>query len=342
LKAFESEVAELSGREFGVGVSSGTAALHLGLLALGVQRGDLVICSTLTFVATANAISYCGAIPIFVDSEGQTGNMSAPLLREAISQIVSSGRKIGAVVPVDFLGKVANYTKILQICSEHGIPVLADAAESLGANHRGQPAGSFGAAAIFSFNGNKIATTSGGGMVVTDDEQIALRVKFLAGQSREPVTHYEHQELGYNYRLSNILAALGRSQLRRLPAMIEKRRELRSRYRELFEGVEGVVVFGGDDQEDNCWLTSIAVSSKLNWAASDLARFLESANVESRPLWKPMHLQPLYRHCESFTDGSSEVLFANGLALPSGSNMTDSQWGQTAQAISDFLLKVRG
>jgi len=337
LDAFESEVARLCNREYGVGVSSGTAALHLALIALGVKPGDVVISSTMTFVATANAISYAGAVPVFVDSDASTGNISVVLLEEAIASVLLSGRKIGAVLPVDFLGKTVNYTAILELCERHGIPVLADAAESLGASHSGKPAGSFGDAAIVSFNGNKIATTSGGGMVLTDDGSLARRVRFLATQAREPVVHYEHRELGYNYRLSNVLAALGRAQIQRLPEMIERRRSNRHKYRELFQAAWGVEVFGGNDDEDNCWLTSIVVSEELPWTAAELSEFLEGKNIESRPLWKPMHLQPLYEHCEAYVDGSSERLFRSGVALPSGSNLSDEQWGRIESSVHEFL-----
>jgi len=337
LDAFESEVARLCNREYGVGVSSGTAALHLALIALGVKPGDVVISSTMTFVATANAISYAGAVPVFVDSDASTGNISVVLLEEAIASVLLSGRKIGAVLPVDFLGKTVNYTAILELCERHGIPVLADAAESLGASHSGKPAGSFGDAAIVSFNGNKIATTSGGGMVLTDDGSLARRVRFLATQAREPVVHYEHRELGYNYRLSNVLAALGRAQIQRLPEMIERRRSNRHKYRKLFQAAWGVEVFGGNDDEDNCWLTSIVVSEELPWTAAELSEFLEGKNIESRPLWKPMHLQPLYEHCEAYVDGSSERLFRSGVALPSGSNLSDEQWSRIESGIHEFL-----
>ena len=337
LEAFETDVARLCDREYGVGVSSGTAALHLALIGLGVRPGDVVIASTMTFVATANAISYAGAIPVFVDSDDTTGNVSVVLLQKAIASVLLSGRRIGAVLPVDFLGKTANHSAILKLCEKHEIPVLVDAAESLGATHRGKPAGSFGDAAIVSFNGNKIATTSGGGMVITDDQALAKKVRFLAAQAREPVLHFEHRELGYNYRLSNILAALGRAQIQRLPEMIDRRRANRHKYRELFQSIWGVEVFGGDDEEDNCWLSSIVVSEELPWTAAELSEFLEGKNIESRPLWKPMHLQPLYQHCEAYVDGSSESLFRTGVALPSGSNLSDEQWDRIESAIHEFL-----
>ena len=337
LVAFESAVAHLCGRRFGVGVSSGTAALHLALVALGVSRDDVVICSTMTFVATANAISYTGALPVFVDSEIETGNIAPELLENSIQAILASGRKIGAVIPVDFLGKAADYTAILEICTRFGIPVVADAAESLGAYHQGKPAGSFGDLSIVSFNGNKIATTSGGGMVLTNDAQLAERVRFLATQAREPVAHYEHKEIGYNYRLSNILAALGRAQVIRLPSMIGRRHSIRLAYKNLFAQARGVEVFGGDYSEDNCWLTAISVSEELPWTTSDLSKFLEERNIESRSLWKPMHLQPLYKDSESYPNGISEQLFRTGLILPSGSNLSDEQWEHIENAIKEFL-----
>ena len=339
LKAFEEKVALLCNRKFAVGVSSGTAALHLALLAIGVKPGDVVLCSTMTFVATANAISYAGGVPVFVDSDLESGNISPALLEEAIKSVRASGRQIGAAIPVDFLGKVADYTQIEEICSRHQIPVLADAAESLGAFHKGQPAGSFGSAAIVSFNGNKIATTSGGGIVLTNDRALADRVSFLANQAREATTHYEHRELGYNYRLSNVLAALGLAQLQRLPTLIDSRRKIRARYKELFSSVEGVEVFGSDDATDNCWLTSITVSEELTWSSRDLLLSLEEHNIESRPLWNPMHLQPLYNSCEAFINGTSEALFREGLALPSGSNMSESQWGRIEKATTAFLAE---
>ncbi len=338
LNSFETEVAQLCGRQFGVGLSSGTAALHLALLAVGVRPGDVVICSTMTFVATANAISYIGAIPVFIDSNAATGNIAVSLLEKALIELESEGRKVAAVMPVDFLGKAADYSAIMGLCDERGIPVVADSAESLGAHHKGKPAGSFGVAAAVSFNGNKIATTSSGGMVLTDDVELANRVRHLATQAREPAVHYEHVDLGYNYRLSNILAALGRAQIERLPAMIALRRQWREKYRELFATAPEVTVFSGDDTEDNCWLTAIVVSPEASWAPSDLQDFLETRNIESRPLWKPMHLQPLYRHSQSFIDGTSERLFDQGLTLPSGSSMSPAEWARIDTAIREFLL----
>ena len=340
LGQFEISIADLSGRNFAVGVNSGTAALHLSLLALGIGNGDLVLCSTLTFVATANAVRYTGAVPVFIDVLPNTGNMSPHLLRAAITDFMNQGKKIGAIVPVDFLGKVADYRTIIEIADEFDIPVVADAAESLGATRNKQPAGSFGCSAVFSFNGNKIATTSGGGMVVTDDEGIAERVRHLATQAREPGRHYEHIEMGYNYRLSNVLAAIGLAQLERLPKMIEKRRAIRSEYRGLVAKYSEVEVFGEPSGEDNNWLTAITLRGLSANVVERLGAYLEQQNIESRPMWKPLHLQPLYLSTKSYLDGTSEDLFARSLVLPSGSGMTDNQLERVLTSLQQFFERL--
>jgi len=339
---FEEDVAARVGVEFGIALSSGTAALHLGLLGLGVGRGDTVITSTMTFAATANAIVYTGAAPYFVDSELSTGNMDPELLRRAINDLRASGATIKAIVPVDLLGKTVDYTKILAIAEEFGLPVLADAAESFGAAHRGKAAGSFGDASIISFNGNKIMTTSGGGMLLTDNSELAQRTRYLATQARQPSVHYEHTEVGYNYRMSNLLAALGRAQLTRLDGMISRRRDLRDLYRRVFADVEGVEIFGGDDDaEDNFWLTSIVVDqSASGWHASELGAALGAQNIESRPLWKPMHLQPVFAGAGATVNGNSEYLFENGITLPSGSVLGAPQIDRVTAAIETFLRRA--
>lgn len=338
LQAFEVEVAERAGCSFGVGVSSGTAALHLSLLALGVQPGDIVVCPTMTFVATANAIRYVGAEPVFIDSDLGTGNMSPELLEKALRQIYSSGSKVAGVIAVDFLGKCADYEPISTLCQQYGVFLLADSAESIGATYQGRPAGSFGDVVVFSFNGNKIITTSSGGMVVTDDDAIAQKVRFLSTQAREPAVHYEHLEVGFNYRLSNILSALGRAQLQKLDSFVAQRRDIRHRYRTLFANADGVEIFGAPDSGDNFWLTSVIVDPDVaGWAASSLQQHLEEDGIESRPLWKPMHLQPLYESCQAFVDGSSEKLFTQGLALPSGAGLSDSQWTRINDSMTRFV-----
>lgn len=339
LDLFEQEIAERIGVSYAVAVSSGTAALHLGLLALRVGPGDVVVTSTMTFVATANAIIYTGAEPYFVDSESASGNMSPALLRVALESLTAAGRRVGAIVPVDLLGKTADYEAILAIALEFGVPVLADAAESLGATQGGVPAGRFGNAAVFSFNGNKIMTTSGGGMLVTDDEKLAAQARYLSTQARQPVTHYEHVDVGYNYRMSNVLAAVGRAQLTRLDGMIARRRALRERYRAFFADVPGVAIFGGEsDGGDNCWLTAVTVDATVTgWSPRELSAALAEANIESRPLWKPMHLQPIFAQAGATVDGSAQALFESGLTLPSGSSLDEASVHRVLDELALFL-----
>lgn len=341
--AFESELAERCGRAHCVALSSGTAALHLGLLGLGVCPGDRVLTSTMTFAATANAITYVGAIPVFVDSD-ESGSINPDLLETALHAELAAGHRIGAIVPVDLLGKVVDHERIADIGASQDIPVLADAAESLGAVRGGCPAAAHGHAAAISFNGNKIMTTSGGGALLTDDAELATRTRYLATQARQPVVHYEHTDIGYNYRLSNLLAALGRAQLERLDAMIDRRRAHRRAYGDLFAATPGVELFGqpdedaGSDTRDNFWLTSILVNpAEAGWTSEDLRLSLLAENIESRPLWKPMHLQPVYADNSAYVDGTSERLFRTGLSLPSGSALTTDQFDRLRTAITDFL-----
>ncbi|KQX05659.1 MULTISPECIES: DegT/DnrJ/EryC1/StrS family aminotransferase [unclassified Leifsonia] len=337
--AFERELAERVGVAHAVALSSGTAALHLGLLGLGVKRDDVVLTSTMTFAATANAIVYTGAEPFFIDCLPDTGNMDPALLEEALQKLTAAGERVAAIVPVDLLGKAVDYTAIEAIAARYGVPVLADAAESLGASHRGRAAGSFGRASVVSFNGNKIMTTSGGGMLLTDDEALAQHTRYLATQARQPVAHYEHVDIGYNYRLSNLLAALGRAQLSRLDEMIARRRRVRDAYKSLLADVDGVEVFGADgDEADNVWLTSILVDeSTTGWAPSALSASLAELNIESRPLWKPMHLQPVFAGSRSLVNGSSERLFSTGVTLPSGSALSGEQIDRVSVALHDFI-----
>ncbi|NUL48319.1 aminotransferase class I/II-fold pyridoxal phosphate-dependent enzyme [Cellulosimicrobium funkei] len=333
--SFEAEIEERIGVGHAVALASGTAALHLGLLSLGIGKGDIVLTSTMTFAATANAICYTGAVPYFVDSDSVTGNMDPALLEQALMELKRAGTPAAAVVPVDLLGKAADYTEIERICASHGVPLFCDAAESLGAYHAGRPAGSFGQAAVFSFNGNKIMTTSGGGMFVTDDEELAQHVRYLSTQARQPVVHYEHTEVGYNYRMSNLLAALGRGQLSRLDEMINQRRQWRAQYRAFFANVPGIEIFGGErDSEDNFWLSSIVVDAdRAGVSASEIRGVLDARNIESRPLWKPMHLQPVFLSAPRLVNGSAEGFFDNGLTLPSGSAMPPAQFARVLSAL---------
>ena len=339
VNAFEASLAEFTGRSHAVALSSGTAALHLALLSHGVGPGDVVLTSTMTFAATANAIHYVGAEPYFIDSRPDTGNIDPDLLEEALADFDARGEPVAAILPVDLLGKTADYTRITALAERFAAPLIADAAESLGASHQGKPAGSFGSAAAISFNGNKIMTTSGGGMLLTDDAELAEHTRYLATQARQPVAHYEHTEIGYNYRLSNILAALGRAQLERLPSMIARRRQIRDLYRALFAEVEGVEIFGGTtDSEDNFWLTSILVDPAVTgWQAAELSAALATDNIESRPLWKPMHLQPVFAGARALVNGVSERLFTTGVTLPSGSALTDADLDRILAHIRSFV-----
>ncbi len=337
--AFEQAIAARCGREHAVALSSGTAALHLALLQVGAGPGTAVVVPTLTFAATANAAVYTGAEPVFVDCDPESGNLDPELLEQALAALRDEGVRVAAVVPVDLLGRCADYTRLAPVCERFGVPLISDAAEALGASHAGRPAGSFGGTAALSFNGNKIMTTSGGGMLLTDDASIAARARYLSTQARQPAVHYEHIEIGYNYRLSNVLAALGLAQLERLDEMIGRRRQLRERYADLFAGVPGTRIFQrSGDEADNCWLTAVLVDpAEAGWSAEDLRVALDEADIESRPLWKPMHRQPVFAGARSFLDGSADRLFDTGLTLPSGSALAPDQIDEVLASIRDFL-----
>lgn len=340
LAAFEHEVASRVGADYAVGLVSGTAALHLALVSWGVGPGDVVPVSTLTFAATVNAIRYVGATPYFVDCEEESGNINVKLLEKAVLGLRRDGVSVPAIIPVDLLGKCVDYDGIQQVADTVGAKVLADAAESFGASYGGRAAGSIGDASVLSFNGNKIMTTSGGGMLLTNDGALADHVRKLSTQAREPVPHYEHTEVGYNYRLSNILAALGRGQLSRLDEMIARRRQWRERYRTVFD-MDGVRVLGGaEDEADNCWLTAIVVEPAAGWAATALGENLAAAGIETRPLWKPMHQQPVYAQEPRHLDGTADRLFDAGLTLPSGSVMTDEVFDSVEDAIAKALVEL--
>lgn len=336
---FEARIAERCGRAHAVALSSGTAALHLALLQLGAGPGTAVVIPTLTFVATANAVRYTGADLVFVDSDVDTGNMCSQLLERGLRDLAAQGVHVAAVVPVDLLGHCADYTAIQAVCASFDIPILSDAAEALGSSHAAGPAGSFGIMAALSFNGNKVMTTSGGGMLVTDDVSLAARARHLSTQARQPVAHYEHLEVGYNYRLSNVLAALGLAQLERLNDMIGRRRRNREYYAALVASRDGIEIFQRRGQHsDNCWLTALIIDpARVTWAPGDLAQHMSACNIETRPLWKPMHLQPVFAGVRSYLTGAAEKLFETGLTLPSGSNLSEAQLERVGAAIDDFL-----
>jgi len=336
--AFERDLAKRVGVHDAAALSSGTAALHLALILLKVEAGDEVWTSTLTFAATANAIRYVGATPVFIDSERESWNMDPALLREALRDAATRGALPRALIVVDIYGQCADYDAILEACREFGVPVIEDAAEALGATYRDKPAGSFGAIGVLSFNGNKIITTSGGGALVSDDVALVERARHLASQARQPVPYYEHEEVGYNYRLSNLLAAVGRAQLARLDGFVERRREINQAYRQALEGIDGITflpeVPGG---RSTCWLTCLLLDEdRLGVGPAHVREHLETSNIEARPVWKPMHLQPVHRGCRVIGGAVAEDLFRRGLCLPSGSVLSNE--GQ--QRVIDAFLET--
>ena len=322
--AFERELASVTGVEHGVALASGTAALHLALVVLGIGRGDEVACASFTFAASANAIVYTGATPFFVDADSATWTIDVELLDRALAGRREAGARVRAVLAVDLYGQCCDYGALQDVCDRHGVVLIQDAAESLGSTYCGAPAGGQGALAAFSFNGNKIITTSGGGMLVSANPDWVEHARKLATQAREPVAHYEHVEIGFNYRMSNVLAALGRAQLESLPERVATRRRIRDRYAELLD-VPGIdfmaeALYG----TTNAWLTCVVVDPDEFGADRETIRLaLEAEDIESRPLWKPMHLQPVFAGYEAFGGDVSGGLFERGLALPSGTAMTD-------------------
>lgn len=326
VEKFEQEFAKTVGARFAAAVSSGTAALQLALRAIGVGPGDEVVCSTFTFVASPNAIAYLAAVPVFVDSDEKSWNMDPHLLAEFLARRKASGRLPKAVMLVHLYGQPADTDAIGAICSEYGVVLIEDAAEALGAEYKGKAPGTTGRAGVFSFNGNKIMTTSGGGMLVSDDEALVRKVRFWATQARDQAVHYEHSEMGYNYRMSNVLAAIGRGQLRVLAERVEGKRRIFDRYVRELGDLPGVAFM---PEPDFCrsthWLTCITVDPEAGGIDRDvIIAALDADNIESRPTWKPMHLQPLYRNNEMIGGTVSERLFTQGLCLPSGTAMDDA------------------
>jgi dTDP-4-amino-4,6-dideoxygalactose transaminase len=320
--AFEAELAQQAGVPHALALSSGTAALHLALVVLGISRGDEVACSSLTFSASANPIRFVGAEPVFVDAAVETWTLDPDLLERALAE----RPQIKAVVAVDLYGQCCDYDAIRSLCEARGVTLVQDAAESLGATCRGQPAGAQGDLAAFSFNGNKVITTSGGGMLASRNEEWVEHARKLSTQAREPAPHYEHREIGFNYRLSNLLAAVGRAQLAVLDVRVAARRRINERYRELLPDVEFMpeAAYG----TSNCWLTCILVSDP-----GRVREALEAEDIEARPLWKPMHLQPVYRDAPIYGGDVSAGLFARGLCLPSGSALTEEDQDRIVEIV---------
>lgn len=344
VEAFEREFAETVGVPHALALSSGTAALHLALIEAGVRAGDEVVVSTLTFAASAFPIVYLGARPVFIDSERQSWNIDPDLLAEWLDQRARSGRLPKAVVLVHLYGQSANIQPIQELCQRYAIPLIEDAAEALGATYYGRAPGTFGLAGIYSFNGNKIITTSGGGMLVSHNAQLIAHARKLATQAREPFPYYEHAEIGYNYRLSNLLAAVGRAQLRTLEQRVQKRRWIFEQYRLRLQHLPGVE-FMPEASWGQCtrWLSVILLDPNEFGATPETVRLaLEAENIESRPIWKPLHLQPVFAGCETVGGAVAEDLFRRGLCLPSGTGMTEADIERVVEVVQRVHANCRG
>ena len=335
INAFETEFCQIVRSKYGTAVSSGTAALHLALRLVGVEPGDEVFCSTLTFIASASPIIYLGAKPVFIDSDRVSWNMNPHLLRKALAKRAQINKLPKAVILVHLYGQTADLDPIVELCNEYNIPLIEDAAEALGATYKGKSPGSFGKIGIFSFNGNKIITTSGGGMLVSDDQELIDKARFLATQAREPAAHYQHSEIGYNYRLSNILAGIGRGQLRVLQERVAARRRNFQIYQQGLAHLPGIDFMPEANYGTHTrWLTCFTIDPNLASVDQETIRLhLATQNIESRPVWKPLHLQPVFADCEVIGGEVAEDLFYKGLCLPSGSNLAVTDLKQVIDEI---------
>ena len=346
ISTFEKELEGITNTSSAAAMSSGTSAIHLALILLGVKSGDYVFCQSMTFCATANPIVYQGAIPVFIDSERDTWNMDPNLLRTALRESRSKNKLPKAIIPVHLYGMPAKMSAILAVAKEFNVPVIEDAAEALGSEINNKPCGGFGDFGILSFNGNKIITTSGGGALLSNDPEIIDKAKFLASQSRDPAPHYQHSHIGYNYRMSNVLAGIGRGQLEVLPERVSSRRANFQRYVDYFS-VLNQNGFDVQFQEEpngyysNRWLSCILLNpAQNNGLTREVVRLaLEEDNIESRPLWKPMHQQPVFEKAQSYLNGVSDELFENGLCLPSGSNLTNKEFNCIFKNLDDVFSK---
>ena len=325
IELFEKEFCEFTGAKYAAALSSGTAAIHLALILLGISRGDEVICSAFAFAASANPIVYQSAVPVFVDSEASTWNMDVGYLQEAIQDGITKGKKPKAVILVHLYGQSADIDPIMDLCNHYNIPLIEDAAESVGAYYKGSHTGTFGKYGGFSFNGNKIITTSSGGMLVSDDEEMIKKAKFLSSQSRDDAPHYQHSHIGYNYRISNVLAGIGRGQLHVLKERVNSRRSNFEFYKKALEELPGVDFMPEAEYgRSNRWLTCITIDPALFGKDRECVRLaLEKENIEARPVWKPLHLQPVFKDNPYYGAGVSEEIFDKGLCLPSGSNLKE-------------------
>lgn len=341
--AFEKEVAAYAGVKGALAVSSGTAAIHLALRLLGIGQGDIVFCSSLTFIGSVNPILYLGAIPVFIDSEPDSWNMSPVALEKAFKWAQQTVKMPKAVVIVDLYGQSADYDSLLDICNTYGVPVVEDAAEAMGSTYKGKACGTLGKFGVYSFNGNKIITTSGGGMLLSDDVEALEKALFWATQARDPAPWYQHSEMGYNYRMSNIVAGIGRGQLTVLDDRVKARREVFEHYKKALGDIPGVGFMPEANYgQANRWLTVMTLeSTQTSTTPMQIIEALEAENIESRPVWKPMHLQPLFAGCKYFTHGDKESiadrLFESGLCLPSGSSMTEEEQQRVIRVVRGVL-----
>lgn len=340
--SFEKELSEYVGSKTGAALASGTAAIHMALKAVGVKKGDKVFCSSLTFAASCNPIIYEGGIPVFIDSEPESHNMSPVALEKAFKAYEEKGEMPKAVIVVNLYGQSADMDKIIEICKKYNVPIIEDAAESLGATYKGKHSGTFGEYGIYSFNGNKIITTSGGGMLVSNNEEGIAKVRFWSTQARDKARHYEHTELGYNYRMSNVVAGIGRGQLRVLEDRIAKKKEIFETYKEAFIEIEDIEMMPVCEYgEPNYWLTTITLNENSKVKPLDIILALEKENIEARPIWKPMHIQPYYKEYDFYSHNDeisvSEDIFNRGICLPSDTKMTKEEQERVIKIIKGLF-----
>ncbi|SEC06565.1 aminotransferase class I/II-fold pyridoxal phosphate-dependent enzyme [Paenibacillus sp. GP183] len=345
--AFEKELASYTGVNDAAAVNSGTSAIHLALRLLDVHEGDTVFCSSLTFIASANPINYLGATPVFIDSEPETWNMSPQALLQALHEAVHQGSLPKAVIVVNLYGQSAKMDELIALCQLFKVPVIEDAAESLGSTYKGKASGSFGRFGVYSFNGNKIITTSGGGMLVSNDIESLKQARFLATQARDQAPHYQHSQMGYNYRMSNVLAGIGRAQLEVLEERVQARRAIFNRYHHALSPFPGIQFMPElKDTRSNRWLTALTLEEKVTGISSQvLLEALAEDNIEARPIWKPLHTQPLFEGAKYYphsdNESISEQLFATGLCLPSGSGMTEEEQMRVIECIQSVLIQEK-
>lgn len=343
---FEKELSEYVGCKTGAALSSGTAAIHMALKAIGIKKEDKVFCSSLTFAASCNPIIYEGGIPVFIDSEPESWNMSPVALEKALKSCEEKGEMPKAVIVVNLYGQSANMDEIMEICKKYNVPIIEDAAESLGATYKGKYSGTFGEYGIYSFNGNKIITTSGGGMLVSNNEEGIEKVRFWSTQARDKARHYEHTELGYNYRMSNVVAGIGRGQLIVLEERIDKKKEIFEAYKEAFKAIKDIEMMPICEYgEPNYWLTTIKLKECSKVKPLDIILALEKENIEARPIWKPMHIQPYYKECDFYSHNEggkisvSEDIFNRGVCLPSDTKMSKEDQERVIKIIKNLYEK---